>query len=77
MIIQMSSSMQQIHLFHTIINCYFHLSLLFSQPKVCAVTSLGYDHTEMLGNTMKQIAWHKAGIFKVPKTMWFELANVT
>lgn len=28
------------------------------------VTALGIDHVAMLGNTIDQIAWHKAGIFK-------------
>ncbi|KAF2218941.1 putative tetrahydrofolylpolyglutamate synthase [Elsinoe ampelina] len=34
------------------------------QPAVTAVTSLGIDHTAMLGETIESIAWHKAGIFK-------------
>ena len=34
------------------------------KPTVTAVTSLGIDHTAMLGNTLPEIAWHKAGIFK-------------
>lgn len=33
-------------------------------PSVTAVTSLGIDHTAMLGSTLPEIAWHKAGIFK-------------
>ncbi|CAL1546948.1 unnamed protein product [Lymnaea stagnalis] len=33
-------------------------------PVVCGVTSLGLDHTSMLGNTIEEIAWSKAGIFK-------------
>ncbi|KAF1343600.1 Mur ligase [Delphinella strobiligena] len=33
-------------------------------PYVCAVTSLGIDHTAVLGDTIESIAWHKAGIFK-------------
>ncbi|KAK6429542.1 hypothetical protein LTR95_014308 [Oleoguttula sp. CCFEE 5521] len=33
-------------------------------PSVTAVTSLGIDHTAMLGDTLESIAWHKAGIFK-------------
>ncbi|GFO32404.1 folylpolyglutamate synthase [Plakobranchus ocellatus] len=36
----------------------------FVQPAVCGVTSLGYDHLSSLGDTLDQIAWHKAGIFK-------------
>lgn len=34
------------------------------QPVVCGITSLGMDHTEILGDTLGQIASHKAGIFK-------------
>lgn len=32
------------------------------------VTSLGLDHTAMLGDTVEKIAWHKAGIFKEGRT---------
>jgi folylpolyglutamate synthase len=37
---------------------------IFELPSVTAVTSLGIDHTGMLGSTLAEIAWHKAGIFK-------------
>ncbi|KAL8218136.1 hypothetical protein R6Q57_021509 [Mikania cordata] len=33
-------------------------------PIVCGITPLGYDHTEILGNTLEEIAGQKAGIFK-------------
>ncbi|KAF2264392.1 FolC bifunctional protein [Lojkania enalia] len=33
-------------------------------PTVSAITSLGIDHVAMLGSTLPEIAWHKAGIFK-------------
>jgi dihydrofolate synthase/folylpolyglutamate synthase len=33
-------------------------------PEVAAVTTIGYDHTEILGDTLEQIAAQKAGIFK-------------
>ncbi|GAB2288563.1 Folylpolyglutamate synthase, partial [Dionaea muscipula] len=33
-------------------------------PTVCGITSLGYDHMEILGNTLGEIAGEKAGIFK-------------
>ncbi|KAK3771223.1 hypothetical protein RRG08_009706 [Elysia crispata] len=36
----------------------------FLRPAVCGVASLGYDHLTILGETLDQIAWHKAGIFK-------------
>ncbi|KAL3450126.1 Mur ligase [Aspergillus insuetus] len=34
------------------------------QPAVTAITSLGIDHTALLGNTIEDIAWHKGGIIK-------------
>ncbi|KAL5436603.1 hypothetical protein PMIN06_010802 [Paraphaeosphaeria minitans] len=37
---------------------------ILRKPTVTAVTSLGIDHTAMLGSTLPEIAWHKAGIFK-------------
>ncbi|NXV85363.1 FOLC protein, partial [Calonectris borealis] len=33
-------------------------------PVVCGVSSLGIDHTSILGDTMEKIAWQKGGIFK-------------
>ena len=37
---------------------------IVAKPIVCAITSLGYDHTRVLGDTIEEIAWHKAGIMK-------------
>ncbi|KAJ5175250.1 Folylpolyglutamate synthase [Penicillium canariense] len=37
---------------------------VIERPKVTAITSLGIDHTAMLGTTIEQIAWHKGGIIK-------------
>ena len=44
-------------------------------PVVCGITSLGYDHTDILGDTLEKIAWQKGGIckpgrpaFTVPQT---------
>lgn len=34
------------------------------EPTVCAITTLGLDHTEILGDTLEQIAREKAGIIK-------------
>jgi dihydrofolate synthase/folylpolyglutamate synthase len=34
------------------------------QPNVCAITSIGFDHMEHLGNTLGAIAGEKAGILK-------------
>ncbi len=33
-------------------------------PRVAAVAPIGLDHTQLLGNTVEQIAFEKAGIFK-------------
>ena len=33
-------------------------------PKVCGITSISLDHTEILGNTIEKIAAEKAGIIK-------------
>ena len=33
-------------------------------PKVCGITSISLDHTEILGNTIEKIAIEKAGIIK-------------
>ncbi|KAL2326071.1 hypothetical protein Fmac_025129 [Flemingia macrophylla] len=43
---------------------------VIKQPTVCGITSLGMDHTEILGETLGEIASHKAGIFK-PKVPAF------
>lgn len=32
--------------------------------KVCVITDIGFDHTEILGNTLKEITAQKAGIIK-------------
>lgn len=37
------------------------------QPKVCLITNIGLDHTNLLGDTLEAIAKEKAGIIK-PKT---------
>ncbi|XP_059668367.1 folylpolyglutamate synthase isoform X2 [Cornus florida] len=37
---------------------------VIEEPVACGITSLGMDHMEVLGNTLEQIASHKAGIFK-------------
>ncbi len=37
-------------------------NVVSNQSKVCVITSIGFDHTEVLGNTIKEIASQKAGI---------------
>jgi len=38
------------------------------QPEVCIITSISFDHIEVLGNTLAEIATEKAGIIK-PKSI--------
>lgn len=38
---------------------------MYRKPWVCGISSLGIDHTSILGDTIEEIAWQKAGIFKV------------
>ena len=33
-------------------------------PEVAIITKIGYDHMAVLGNTLEEIAWEKAGIIK-------------
>lgn len=33
-------------------------------PMVSVITDIGYDHTDILGSTIEEIAWHKAGIIE-------------
>ncbi|KAF5299332.1 hypothetical protein FQA39_LY02505 [Lamprigera yunnana] len=42
---------------------YDSTNILRNVP-VAGITSLGLDHTTMLGNTLENIAWHKSGIMK-------------
>jgi hypothetical protein len=58
-IAQISSSLLLYHLFS--IYCCI---IVYRTPVVCGITSLGLDHVQILGNTIEQIAWQKAGIFK-------------
>ena len=37
---------------------------IISKPLVSIITSIGFDHTDILGNTLKEIAFQKAGIIK-------------
>ncbi len=43
------------------------------RKEMCIITSIGYDHTEYLGETLGKIAWEKAGILQkdVP-VVWFK-----
>ncbi|KNC84205.1 hypothetical protein SARC_03566 [Sphaeroforma arctica JP610] len=52
----------------------FDSTNVLAKPWVCAVSPLGLDHTQTLGDTMQLIARHKAGIFKprVPAVSIFQ-----
>ena len=39
------------------------------EPEICIITSISFDHTEVLGNTLAEIATEKAGIIKPDKTV--------
>ncbi|KAL5546442.1 hypothetical protein UlMin_006129 [Ulmus minor] len=49
---------------------------VINEPVVCGITSLGMDHTETLGYTLREIASHKAGIFK-PKIPAFTVPQLS
>jgi len=53
---------------HHVIECGMgglsdHTNVL-AAPEVCVITEVGYDHTEVLGRTLGEIAANKAGIVK-------------
>ncbi len=49
----------------------FDSTNVIPRPYACGVTSLGLEHTQILGHDLKSIAFHKGGIFKrgVPALM--------
>ncbi|KAG0651354.1 Folylpoly-gamma-glutamate synthetase [Hyphodiscus hymeniophilus] len=42
----------------------FDATNIIKQPLVTAISSIAMDHVNLLGPTIQDIAWHKAGIFK-------------
>ncbi len=42
----------------------FDATNVIESPLVCAITSIGLDHTQVLGDTLEKIAFEKAGIIK-------------
>lgn len=42
----------------------FDASNVVEQPLATGITTLGIDHVFVLGHTIEEIAWHKAGIMK-------------
>lgn len=43
----------------------FDSTNIIKDPVVCGITPIGLDHTEILGDTVEEISWQKAGIMKV------------
>jgi len=43
---------------------YDGTNVVSRKDKVCVITKIGYDHTEILGDKLNQIAIHKAGIIQ-------------
>ena len=39
----------------------FDSTNFIENPAVCVITSVSLDHQNMLGDTVANIAWHKAG----------------
>ena len=37
---------------------------IVEKPEACAIASIGFDHMEILGDTLEKIASEKAGIIK-------------
>ncbi|KMP09095.1 folylpolyglutamate synthase [Coccidioides immitis RMSCC 2394] len=42
----------------------FDSTNIIEKPVATGITTLGIDHVAVLGDTIEEIAWHKAGIFK-------------
>ncbi|WKX91538.1 hypothetical protein Q1695_009958 [Nippostrongylus brasiliensis] len=42
----------------------FDCTNVVQHPVVCGISTLDIDHTSLLGSTLPDIAWHKAGIIK-------------
>ena len=51
----------------------FDCTNIISSPLVSIITSIGFDHVQILGNTLPEIAYQKAGIIKEnSNTIFFE-----
>ena len=47
----------------------------FEKPSLSVITSIGFDHTEILGDTIEKIAAEKAGIIKPNVPVFFDGSN--
>lgn len=54
----------------------FDSTNVITDPILCVITALGFDHTAILGNTMTEIAGAKAGIIKAGSRVVFYGDNV-
>jgi dihydrofolate synthase/folylpolyglutamate synthase len=52
----------------------FDTTNFIDTPAVCVITSISLDHQQLLGETVEEIAWQKAGIIK-PRTHVFTPAS--
>ncbi|MBI2411364.1 MAG: hypothetical protein HYV32_05725 [Candidatus Kerfeldbacteria bacterium] len=48
----------------------FDVTNIFLQAKWCVLTNIGMDHTDVLGTTLEEIAWHKTGIIQPGSTVF-------
>ena len=48
----------------------FDATNVIKAPIVTAITSIAMDHVKLLGPTIEDIAWHKAGIFKFGSSLF-------
>ena len=55
---------------HILFLCHSMILKVLIMQTVCGVTLLDYDHVELLGNTLRDIAFEKSGIFKVCDLVW-------
>ncbi|CAE6455113.1 unnamed protein product [Rhizoctonia solani] len=51
-------------IFEVLVGGRFDAANVPTKPVVTGITALGLDHLAILGNTLPEIAWHKAEIYK-------------
>lgn len=50
---------------------------VIKKPRLCIITSISLDHTEILGDTIEKIAYEKAGIIKKGTPVIFDYSGVS
>ena len=63
-VVQNHSFQVDLGIFEVGIGGEFDITNIIDKPVVCAVSSIGYDHQKILGDSLAEIAWQKSGIFK-------------